>query len=270
MDSCCPKDSLSCLKTEPQNLKGETTTINDIRIYHNGSGPKAILVIYDIFGFDFGWERQTCDYLSSQGYQVFLPDFYQGKPYPNKPLGPDLPGFIKKHDYLSSLKAQLKNVIWPFINSKGVTSLGIAGFCWGAWAAFHIANDPDFNSIVKCVVSPHPSIKVEGVHGRSTDELVKLFKHPILLMPTVNELDRVKPNGEYIKMLCGNLGEDISGSDITQVDSKDVDYKKKVLVAYFENMSHGYASRGDLEDPEVVKAIERTHSLIVGFMNAHL
>ena len=270
MNSCCPKDSLGCLQTPVENLKGQTQTVNDMRIYHVGSGPRAILMIYDIFGFDFGLERQFCDYLSTQGFQVFMADYYKAEAYPNKPIGPDLKDFILKNDFEGTVKPMLQNDVLPFIKSKGVTELGLLGFCWGAWLAFHIMNSPELNSIVKCCASAHPSLKVEDFHGRPTLGIVKNVKLPVMLIPTVNEMDRVKPNGEFIKILCENLGEDVAASDVTNVEIENVDFKKKMFVNYFENMTHGFASRGDLKDAEVRKSLARTHQLLVGFFNAHV
>ena len=44
------------------------------------SAKKAILVIYDIFGF-FPQTIQGADVLAaSQEYQVFMPDFFEGEP----------------------------------------------------------------------------------------------------------------------------------------------------------------------------------------------
>jgi len=44
------------------------------------SAKKAILVIYDIFGF-FPQTIQGADILAAAGeYQVFMPDFFEGEP----------------------------------------------------------------------------------------------------------------------------------------------------------------------------------------------
>ncbi|CAK46400.1 uncharacterized protein An12g09130 [Aspergillus niger] len=79
--ACC---SIPPIVAQGYQGKGEYKTINGLKTYVTGpeSATKAILVIYDIFGF-FPQTIQGADILataSEQKYRVFIPDFFQGEP----------------------------------------------------------------------------------------------------------------------------------------------------------------------------------------------
>ena len=61
---------------------GTVQTVDGLPLYVSGSGSKAVIVIYDIFGFNEpptnGNIRRHCDRLAEQGFVAVLPDFYRG------------------------------------------------------------------------------------------------------------------------------------------------------------------------------------------------
>lgn len=102
----------------------------------------AILIIYDIFGF-FPQTLQGADILATsdkeRSYQVFIPDFFEGKPadiswYPpdNEEKGKKLGEFFAGPAAPAKTVARIPKVV-DDINSKvsGIQSWGILGFCWG-------------------------------------------------------------------------------------------------------------------------------------------
>ena len=47
--------------------------------YEIGEGDKAVIAVYDIFGFTENKRtRLVCDQIANAGYRVILPDFYRG------------------------------------------------------------------------------------------------------------------------------------------------------------------------------------------------
>lgn len=76
------------------DAKGTYTTIDGMKTYTTGpsDAKKAILVIYDIFGFK-DQTLQGADILATSDkenqYQVFMPDFFEGKPVDINDYPPD-------------------------------------------------------------------------------------------------------------------------------------------------------------------------------------
>ncbi len=63
--SCCPKGSLGHLApSEGYVQKGTVVRVDDLDLYVVGEGETAIIVVYDIFGFNGGRVRQVPPSLS--------------------------------------------------------------------------------------------------------------------------------------------------------------------------------------------------------------
>ena len=239
-----------------------------MKLYHVGSGNKAILYSFDIFGFGSGRTFQICDYFASKGYQVFMPDFFLGKPYPNKPIEADVVDVIKNFPFDSHLLPLFKEKILPFMIKNNVETFAVMGTCWGAWNSFKIASLPECKDMVKCGVSIHPSLRIEGMFEGSVEEMVGNLNIPQLVVPTQNELPRIKPKGELIIIMKEKVGS-LKEADITGLDKNKVDFSSKVLVHAFENMIHGYFTRGEMENQDVKVAVEKTCWLVEEFLKVH-
>lgn len=76
------------------DAKGTYTTIDGMKTYVTGpsDAKKALLVIYDIFGFK-DQTIQGADILATSDkenqYKVFMPDFFEGKPVDISDYPPD-------------------------------------------------------------------------------------------------------------------------------------------------------------------------------------
>lgn len=61
---------------------GSVQSAGDLPLYVSGSGKKAVVVIYDIFGFceppTNGNIRRNCDKLADEGFMAVMPDFFRG------------------------------------------------------------------------------------------------------------------------------------------------------------------------------------------------
>lgn len=85
-----------------------------------------------------------------------------------------------------------------YLNGKGHTKWLAAGYCWGAWAAFHLATIYD-NFIA--IAAMHPSLQCEGLYGGKDEDLASKIKCPAYLYPAGNDQDNVKTNGAITKIL---------------------------------------------------------------------
>jgi dienelactone hydrolase len=78
---CCPVGSLPSLTpSEEYVTKGEVILLGDLPAYVVGSrsASHAVIVGYDIYGFNGGRIRNICDEIASHGYLVVLPDYFRG------------------------------------------------------------------------------------------------------------------------------------------------------------------------------------------------
>ena len=104
---------------------------------------KAILIVYDIFGF-FSQTLQGADILAygdkENPYKVFMPDFFEGSPadiswYPpdNDEKGQKLGEFFKTKAAPPKTLERIPKVVNELKNgpAQGISTWGIVGYCWG-------------------------------------------------------------------------------------------------------------------------------------------
>ncbi|KAL8829669.1 MAG: hypothetical protein Q9191_001878 [Dirinaria sp. TL-2023a] len=114
---------------------------------HNTTGPSsatsAIIVIFDIFGFS-PQVLQGADILAHSDdehhqYQVYIPDFFEGKPadrswYPpdTKEKGEKLGAFFQGPASPPKTAEKLLGLVKPVKEySSKINTLGVLGMCWG-------------------------------------------------------------------------------------------------------------------------------------------
>ncbi len=118
-----------------------------------------------------------------------------------------------------------------------------------------ILADPEYGTPactdVVCGASPHPSLAVEGwAHKGANDALAGRVTKPLMLLPAGNDSDDYRPGGAIWEALT-------AGSPDSQ------------LVDEFQEMIHGWTTRGDLADPAVDRDVKKAINHIVGFFNKH-
>ena len=124
--------------------------------------------------------------------------------------------------------------------------MAAVGFCWGAWALAHAsaAGVP-----LVCGVGAHPSLKNESNCGFGSDEaLAARVRMPVLLLSGGDDPENVQPGGAVTRALAASGGR----------------------TSAFPEMSHGWVTRGDLSDAEVVTEVERALTETIEFLRAHL
>ena len=128
--------------------KGEWTTVDGLKTYVTGpsTATQGILIIYDIFGF-FPQTLQGADILAhadgDHQYQVFMPDFFEGKPADISWYPPDTEEKGKKlGEFFQTTAAPPKAVekvksVMKELSSKndGIKGWGVVGYCWGGKAS---------------------------------------------------------------------------------------------------------------------------------------
>ncbi|KAJ6366361.1 hypothetical protein OIU77_002862 [Salix suchowensis] len=187
----------------------------------------AILLIADAYGYEAPNLRKLADKIAAAGFFVLAPDFLYGDPVDLSRPGFDVEAWKKLHN-TDKGQEDAKSVI-ATLKSKGVNSIGAAGFCWGGNVAVKLANSYD----IQAAVILHP--------GPLTIDEIKEVKIPIAVLGA--EADHLSPP-EQLK----EFGEILSAK--SQLAS---------LVKIFPGVGHGWTVRYNVEDESAVKSAEEAH-----------
>lgn len=231
--ACCLKRTL-----HEGDLIGTTVDIFGLPVYQVGKehGNDRILVILtDIYGFDFKNTRLLADQFSRSGYHVLVPDILKGNP---ATPGIDLPEWLKSHT------AEITSPITEGFVSKVKTELkpkslvGI-GYCFGAKYLVQLIGK---DAIFDAGAIAHPSFV--------TIEEVEAITKPILISAAeIDPIFTVELRHETEKVL--------------------VEGKKTFQIDLFSGVSHGFTSRGDISIPQVKYAKEKAFKDQVEWFNQY-
>lgn len=255
----------------------------DTYVVGNRTNPRAVVVVYsDIFGLPLPNNKLLADaYARSGEYLVYLPDFFKGDPVPLKAADTLIPVDAAKQSTLSKYTGILAMapsfVMWMTRHKEGPTSktctdflgslrretfakglkVGMVGFCWGGRFAIRAAQE-------------NHSIDIDGKKTPLVDAVVAM--HPSnLVFPT----DMDKP----VVPISIGWGQDDVGVNIEQKGKmEDVHAKTKAAghkVPETEHVvykpgRHGFAVRGNPEDPQERKILEDTEKQAIAWLNKWL
>lgn len=244
--ACC---SIPPVVAKGYQAKGEYKTINGLKTYVTGpeSASKAILVVYDIFGF-FDQTLQGADILSTSNekkYRVFMPDFFEGSPadiswYPpqtdehKQKLGNFFQTQAAPPKTLSKIPQVIEEANKLAPGGKGF-EWSILGYCWGGKIAC-LASGKD-NKTFKAAVQCHPAMVDPND--------AKQVTIPMAMLASKDE-----PAGDVQK-----FKENLSVPNHVET---------------FSTQIHGWmAARANLDDPEVRKEYERGYQAALTFFHQH-
>jgi len=249
--SCCPEASWPSLDTG-YTATGTQEKRNGYDLYTVGSGTKAIVVIPDVFGIDSGRTKAICDQLADRGYLVVLPDLFKGQPLTMDEMHAGKFGeWAARFPFETVLRPILVDDIIPWLKQeKGVTKVGLAGFCFGSWVVFHVSA---IAGAVDCGVNFHPSLRLEEMCWQgSTDGLAQNVTCPQLLLSAGNDPESVREGGSVIAIL------------------QEKPFGKDCAVKDFPDMAHGWVNRGDLSDANCYRDIGLAIQIAIAFFDKHL
>ncbi|KAL4874240.1 dienelactone hydrolase family protein [Aspergillus karnatakaensis] len=245
--ACC---SIPPIQAKDYQAKGEYKTINGLKTYVTGpeTATKAILVIYDIFGF-FPQTLQGADILStssSQKYRVFIPDFFEGSPADITWFPPQTDDHKSKLGNFFNTKAappqtlsKIPGVVTEANNlapGPRFDSWSILGFCWGGKIATLVSNESS-NKTFSAAVQCHPAML--------DPEDAKEVNVPMAVLASKDE------NADDVSKFGANL-------------------RKEHYVETFPDQIHGWmAARSDLADERVRGEYERGYKTVLGFLEKH-
>lgn len=172
--------------------KGEESALGDLPIYTHGESNKAVIMVYDIYGFNGGRTRAMSDQIADAGYFVILPDFFRG-------------GFQGKseefatRDWLNQytwerINEDLTTLVYPYLESRGIEKTGMVGSCWGGWIVF----ESSAGDKLSAGVSFHPSLS----RGTKTpDQMAEAVAVPQMVLAAGNDPVEVQEGGSIEAIL---------------------------------------------------------------------
>lgn len=243
--TCCNIPPIIAKGYEP---KGKYETIGGRKTYVTGpaDASKAILYIFDIFGF-FPQSLQGADILSTSDkhnqYQVFMPDFFDGKPADISWFPPtDEDKKAKLGNFFANQGAPPKTAAIVPSTLKEIEKLypsiktwGVAGFCWGGKIVSLTSKE---GTPFKAGTACHPAMVDPSDAGAITI--------PICILASKDEpADAVKSFGENLKV--------------------------EKHIETFSDQIHGWmAARSNLEDERNKAEYERGYKILLDFFGKHM
>ncbi|GMP76942.1 hypothetical protein CsSME_00033400 [Camellia sinensis var. sinensis] len=229
----------------PQSLSstcgsGNLQEIGGLKTYVTGpqDSKLAILLISDVFGYEAPNLRKLANKVAAEGFLVVVPDFFYGEPFNLNNPNMDRESWRKAHGVDKGFE-DAKPVI-SALRSKGVTSIGAAGFCWGGVVVVKLARTDE----IQAAVVLHP--------GCITEDEIKEVKCPISILGA--EIDQVSPP-EQLKQ----FGEILSAKP--GIDS---------FVKIFPGVSHGWSVRYDIGNESAVKSAEESHGDMLSWFKKYV
>lgn len=118
--------------------------------------------------------------------------------------------------------------------------VGAIGYCYGGWACFQLGANKD---LVDCISMAHPSL--------CTEDEIKNVSVPVQIMAPETDPQFTPELKEFSNKTIPTLGV-------------EYDYQ------YFPGLVHGFAVKGDQNDPAQKKGLERAKNAAVFWFAQHL
>lgn len=225
-------------RDQPPVGVGRLESFEDLTAYVTGpsDATAAVILISDVFGYEAPNLRKLADKVAEAGYLVVVPDYFNGDPY--VPDQSNIQDWLKNHAPEKGFEDSVK--IIEVLKSRGITSTGAAGFCWGGKVVVELAKGED----LKAGVLLHPSFV--------TVDDIKAVKVPLAILGA--EIDRTSPP-ELVKQFEVILAEK------SEVDS---------FVHIYPGVAHGWTVRYDENDETAVTNAELAHKKMLEWFKKYV
>ncbi|KAF7144479.1 hypothetical protein RHSIM_Rhsim04G0208300 [Rhododendron simsii] len=208
---------------------GHVEEFGGLKTYISGRSDSklAILLVSDVFGYEAPNLRMLADKCAAAGYLVVVPDFLHGDPFDKSNPNRTFQAWSDAHPIDKVTETAISVV--EALKAKGVSTIGSAGFCWGAKVVVKLGHHPYINAAVLL----HPSFV-------TLDEILAV-KVPISILGAEN--DQISPP-ELLKQF-----------------GKALEAKKEVdcFLKIFPGVSHGWTVKYPSDDEEAVKRAAEAH-----------
>ncbi|KAF6831787.1 carboxymethylenebutenolidase [Colletotrichum plurivorum] len=243
--ACC---SIPPVVSKGYNERGTYENIGGLKTYVTGppSARNAIIVLYDIFGFQ-PQTLQGADILAlsdkNSPYRVFMPDFFEGKaaemswyPPTTEKQSDALGNFFSHTGNPAKATSRLPGIAEAVKNSSSsIENVFALGMCWGAKAVTLCSGE---NTAFKAVALAHPAML-------DPEDAAKVAV-PMCILASQDE-------------------------EAATVSAFQVNLRTPNHVRTFDDQRHGWmAARGDLEDPNVSEKYRQGYQVVLEFFGRQM
>ncbi|XP_026556693.1 carboxymethylenebutenolidase homolog [Pseudonaja textilis] len=121
--------------------RGQEVQIQNIKAYvcrPASDTNKAVILVHDIFGWQFPDTKYVADIIASNGYTTICPDFFLGKvPWTPNDHWQNFGDWLKDRDPMKVDKTV--DMVLKYLKEQyNATGIGIVGFSWGGMAVHHV------------------------------------------------------------------------------------------------------------------------------------
>lgn len=225
LSKCCVSGHL-----HTGTARGKIETIASLNTYVTGDGKNVIVILSDVFGIQLTNNLLIADTLAEAGYTVYIPDLFNGDSIPPAALEKGTFDFMTwKARHPNAEKLSIVAAFLKEIRSK-TTFIGLIGHCYGA-------------KFVLEQLTSHGLADAGAIAHASQIESSDLHNVSKPVFVTSAETD-------------GSFTVDLRHEAERVFAANKVRYQ----FALFSGVSHGFAVRGDISDPSVKFAKEKTIS----------
>ena len=146
------------------------------------------------------------------------------------------------------IRRDLNGLVVPYLRSQGVVKIAYAGYCFGGYVSFLGCQDEN----ISCGVGVHSALRIFNSHCSNEATAASAVKCPQMLLQAGNDPENTKPGGEVHKVLLS------------------LPVGPECVVREFPDVSHGWVTRGNLEDGVVAENVKCAMQMTVEFINKHL
>ncbi|KAI8907986.1 dienelactone hydrolase [Gorgonomyces haynaldii] len=230
---------------------------------------KAIVLVTDVFGLGIKNPKLLADAFAKEtGFSVYVPDLFKGKEVPPQAMDSmealmnGNPSFFEKIGHVGSLVynfvpfavsnsqkqslAIVKDVIHALRTKESVQSIGVVGYCWGGGVAIELAQesnkDAKYDKLVTCIAPTHA-----GGYNKQKYENINI---PALHVIAEKDMEIKEARRAEIRAITES--------------------KQDQSIAYFEGVMHGFAVRGDYNNPVIKKARDEAFSKTAEFFKNYV
>ncbi len=158
---CCPTN-VEPIPPTAYPKKGRHVTVDQTDLYISGNGPKAIIVITDVFGWGHDNAFALTDLLAEGGFTAVCPDWFHGNPRTGasskdpETINQWRANYTWEKTVASDIAAATK-----LLQQEGSgVAVGALGLCWGGKIVFRAAAE----GAIRAGVAVHPS-RLEATDG---------------------------------------------------------------------------------------------------------
>ncbi|KAH1102569.1 hypothetical protein AAZX31_13G191800 [Glycine max] len=220
---------------------GTVQELGGLNSYVTGSSDSklALILVSDVFGYEAPKLRKLADKVAAAGFLVVVPDLLYG----DYIVDLNNPQFDRESWRKAHGKDKACEDTKPLISalkSKGVKSIGAAGFCWGGVVVVKLAISTD----IQAAVILHP--------GLIADNEFNEVRIPIAILGA--EIDHLFPP-ERLKQ-------------IEEMLSVKAEFES--FVKLYPGVSHGWTLRYNDDDEATVKSAKEAHQDMLNWFIKHV